>query len=58
MRQVHFQDTTALGHPLVVVLDSEKAESSPPIIPVPSDALDASGAIVEGMGQNSDFGFG
>jgi hypothetical protein len=41
-----------------VVLDSKKAKSLLPAIPVTTDALEASGAIVKGMGQDSDFGFG
>jgi hypothetical protein len=56
--KVHFQDTTATKHSLIVILDSEKAEPFLFAIPVTADALEASGAVVEGMGQNSDFGFG
>jgi hypothetical protein len=28
------------------------------LIPVPSNPLEASGAIIEGMGQNANLGFG
>jgi len=43
-------------HSLIVVLDSKKAEPFLLAIPVTADALEASGAVVEGMGQDSDFG--
>jgi hypothetical protein len=41
-----------------MVVDPKKAESIPLTIPVTADALEASGAVVEGMGQDSNFGFG
>jgi hypothetical protein len=56
--EVYFQDTTAIKHSLIVVLDSKQAKSLLLAIPVTADALEASGAVVEGVGQDSDFGFG
>jgi hypothetical protein len=56
--KLYFQDATAIKHSLVVVLDSKKAKSLLLAIPVTADALEAGGAVVEGMGQDSDFGFG
>jgi hypothetical protein len=45
-------------HSSIVVLDSKNAKPFLFAIPVTADALEASGAIVEGMSQDSDFGFG
>jgi len=56
--KLYFQDATAVKDSLIVVLDSKKAESLLLAIPVTADALEASGAVVECVGQDSDFGFG
>jgi uncharacterized protein (DUF1015 family) len=58
VREIYFQDATAVKHAFIVVLDSENAKSILLAIPVTADTFEASGAVVEGMGQDSDFGFG
>jgi len=55
--EIYFQEAAAFEHALVVVLDSKEAKSFLLAVPVTADALEASGAIVQGMGQDSDFGF-
>ena len=55
--KAYFQDATAFKHALVVVSDSEKAKPFLFAIPVTANALEASGAVVEGVSQNSDFRF-
>jgi hypothetical protein len=56
--EIHFQEAAAIKHAFIVVLDSKNAEPFLRTIPITADALEASGAVVEGMGQDSDFGFG
>jgi hypothetical protein len=56
--KLHFQDAATTTHARIVVLDSEKAESSLLAVPIAANTLDAACAIMEGMGQHSDFGFG
>jgi hypothetical protein len=55
---IYFQDEATLMYSLIVVLDSKNAKPFLLAIPVTADALEASGAVVESMGQDSDFGFG
>jgi hypothetical protein len=40
-----------------MILNSEEAKSLMLTIPVSPDALEASGAIMESMSQDSNFGF-
>jgi hypothetical protein len=56
--EFYLQEAATVKHSLVVILDPEKAESLLLAVPVTTDALKASGAVVEGMGEDSDFGFG
>ena len=56
--KIYLQDAAAPKHSPIVVLDSEKAESLVLVIPVTADAFKARGAVVEGMGQDSDPSFG
>jgi hypothetical protein len=56
--EIYFQEAAAIKHAFIVVLDSKNAKPFLLAIPVTADALEASGAVVEGVGQDSDFGFG
>jgi len=58
VEKFYFQEAAAVKHSLIVILDSEKTESFLLAVPVATDALKASGAVVECMGQDSDLGFG
>jgi hypothetical protein len=55
--EIDFQEATAVKYAFIVVLDSKNAKSFLLAIPVATDALEASCAVVEGMGQDADFGF-
>jgi hypothetical protein len=47
----------ALLQSLIVLSKTEEVNLFLLTVPVPPDALKESGAVVEGMGHNPDFGF-
>ncbi len=58
IRELDLEQLAALEQSLIVLLDTEQVHLLFIAIPVPSNSLKASGAIVKGMGQDANLGLG
>ena len=56
--QCHIKDPGALVQPLKVLFDTEEVDLPIFLIPVAANAFEDGGAVVEGVGHDSDLGLG